>query len=178
MKHSLATGALNALGAQRTKTSTSLLSSRRNEGGRRRRSRSPHISNSESERTTKPTNPSGWRLADPRGTRSAVKQLARMTRGFARQVRHRGKKIFDRSYKPLRECRKLNSAAPHAQKGVRGLPARRHQPPARLACQAHCPPARATGHPPQTDANGAEQNCVSWPVEVATAKLNLELFPD
>ena len=69
---------------------------------------------------------------------------------------------------------------PPRPKGRKGLPARlrAHRPPARLACQAHCPPARATGHPPQTDANGAEQNCVSWPVEVATAKLNLELFPD
>ena len=113
MKHSLATGALNALGAQRTETSTSLLPSHRNEGGRHRRSRSPHVSNSETERTTKPTNPSVWRLAEPRGTRSAVKQLARMTRGFARQVFHRGKKIFDRSYNPLRECPKLKSAAPH-----------------------------------------------------------------
>ena len=34
------------------------------------------------------------------------------------------------------------------------------------------------GHPPQTDASGAEQNCVSWRVEVASAKLKLELFPD
>ena len=46
------------------------------------------------------------------------------------------------------------------------------------ALPAYMMPARGTGHPPQTNASGAEQICVSWPVEVATAKLKLELFPD
>ena len=56
------------------------------------------------------------------------------------------------------------------------------RPPARAP--AACPPGLPSALParpsdrPTTDASGAEQNCVSWPVEVATAKLNLELFPD
>ena len=142
MKQSHATGALNALWAQRAKTSTSLLSNHRNEGGRHRRSKSPHVSNSETDRTTKPTNPSGWRLAEPRGIRSAVKQLARMIRGLLNNCFTRNPiDAYQRTYTPGRSCQQLRGVAPHAPRGVGGLPAHPLPAHARPRAQPACPPA-------------------------------------
>ena len=133
---------MNALRAQRAKTSTSLLSNHRNEGGRHSRSRSPHVSNNETERTTKPTNPSGWRLAEPRGTRSAVKQLARMTLGLLSNCFTNSSHNFVRSVlHSFRRCRDVDGVAPDAPWGV-GPPARARahaRPPLHTTPPIHAP---------------------------------------
>ena len=138
-------GAVNALRAQRAKTSTSLLSNHRNGGGRHSRSRSPHVSNNETERTTKPSNPSGGRLAEPRGTRSAVKQLARMTLGLLSNcLTNSSHNYFDRSYTPFGDAGTL-TVWPQTPRGAWARQPARARTPARPCTQP--PPIHAPRGP-------------------------------